>query len=158
MKSVIQREREAGQKWMPKEDPSPELTLRQLKIEEDKKNLKWRKNLDDDDKIWRSKFGAFMSNENNFSLMIYLQQPWDLRPSALGEKWKLFKKQRDEYFQKYNVERIGDKGVDINAALFVCEWHGKIRYMDFFLQYITLLRKCQNYNLKMAFFIIMFIM
>lgn len=131
-KSILEKDAEKKEKWQP-EDPEEglnkrKLTLRELKIEQDKTRLKWRKPFDEDDKIWRSKFNAFNSNENDMSLMMLLQQPWDVSPKNLKRMYAEYKLNKEAYEQGYIEERMKMLGPDLAIAHWATYRNGKVKF------------------------------
>lgn len=127
-KSILQKEKEKKESWTPPDDePVRKLTPREIRIQDDKMRLQWRKPLDANDKIWRSKFAAFNSNENDMSLMMLLQQPWDVSPKNLKRIYAEYKVNKEAHEQGFIEERFHILGPDLAVAHFITYRKGKIR-------------------------------
>lgn len=129
-KSILEKDYDQKEKWVVEDENSVErkLTPREKKIEEDKKRLRWRKTFDEDQQIWRSKFNAFNSGENDMTMMMLLQQPWDFRPRNLRRIYSEYQVKKEAYEQSFIEARMKVLGPDLAIAHFITYRNGKVRF------------------------------
>lgn len=132
-KSVMQRDFEQKEKWTidALEEAPKKLSARETRIEEDKQRLMWRRPLDEEDKLWKSKFSVFNSNENDMTMMMMLQQPWDFTPANLKRLYAEYKLKKEAYEQGFIAERVRMLGPDLAIAHFMTYRGGKVRFRGF---------------------------
>lgn len=102
-----------------------------IDLEQMKKNraaLQWRT-------PWHEKEGqeynilrSFSSEHNNVLTMKFLQQPIDLRPSAIKKWWLERKEFRASYLQSYIADRNKILGNELAAAHFIVHRGGAIKF------------------------------
>lgn len=99
------------------------------KIEADKRNLQWRTIPSEKEGAWYSKFKVFApEDDKNSSVVTTLQQPIDLRPSAIKKWWEKRNIQREKFMQQFIPERHQILGNDLASAHFLVHRGGSIRF------------------------------
>lgn len=101
-------------------------------FDQDIKNLKWRTPYAEKKEEWYSKLKLFApEDDKNSSAITALQQPIDLRPSAIKKWWKRKNVQRERFMQQFIPERHEILGNDLAAAHFLVHRGGAVRSAQF---------------------------
>lgn len=95
---------------------------RQREMDESKRSLEWRAKPFERKNAWYSKFKLLMSEDNEAareSIAVKLQQPIDMRPSALKKLFKFNREKQERFLQQFVDDRHRILGNDLAAAHFL---------------------------------------